>query len=151
MSEILPCGCSLYSIPVSGDHGASSVLFHMNCFESEPLKKTPETWKTVLTMPSPAVSDCWEPILFAVQDIVFQLQKFVSAMSKYHTDCDEAMAAAVVFPIEVDLTRGTFTYNTTGQFNDDQDEEEEDEEGGGGGEAGTNSVAVIGDLLISTE
>lgn len=121
----------------------------MNCFESEPLKKTPENWKTVLTMPSPAASDCWEPIFFAVQDIVFQLQKFVSAMSKYHTDCDEAMAAAVVFPIEVDLTRGTFTYNTTGQFNDDQDEEEEDEEGGG--EAGTNSVAVTGDLLISTE
>ena len=62
------------------------------------------------------------------------------------------MAAAVVFPIEVDLTRGTFTYNTTGQFNDEpDDDEEEEEEGGGGEEAGTNSVAVTGDLLISTD
>lgn len=87
-----------------------------------------------------------------MQDIVFQLQKFVSAMSKYHTDCHEAMAAAVVFPIEVDLTRGTFTYNTTGQFNDEpDDDEEEEEEGGRGEEAGTNSVAVTGDLLIRTD
>ncbi|KAK7112730.1 PRKCA-binding protein-like isoform X2 [Littorina saxatilis] len=88
-----------------------------------------------------------------VQDIVFQLQKFVSAMSKYHTDCDEVMAGAVVFPIEVDLTRGTFTYDTSGQFNDDQDEEEEEEDEGGrcGEEGGSNSVSVTGDLLISTD
>ncbi|KAL8581069.1 PRKCA-binding protein [Nucella lapillus] len=83
-----------------------------------------------------------------VQDIVFQLQKFVSAMSKYHTDCHEAMAGAVVFPIEVDLTRGTFTYDTSGQFNDGQDEEEEE---GEGTVMGSISCAVSEDLLISTD
>lgn len=90
-----------------------------------------------------------------VQDIVFQLQKFVSAMSKYHNDCHEVMAGAVVFPIEVDLTRGTFTYDTSGQFNDEQDDEDEEEgreEGGQAeGAACSGNVPVTGDLLISTE
>lgn len=63
-----------------------------------------------------------------VQDIVFQLQRFVSGMAKYHNDCHSVMKEAVVFPIEVDLSRGTFTYDTSNQFNDDglDDEEEED-------------------------
>lgn len=63
-----------------------------------------------------------------VQDIVFQLQRFVSGMAKYHNDCHAVMKEAVVFPIEVDLSRGTFTYDTSSQFNDglDDDEEEED-------------------------
>lgn len=38
------------------------------------------------------------------------------------------MKEAVVFPIEVDLSRGTFTYDTSNQFNDGEDEEEEEEE-----------------------
>ncbi|CAG5122368.1 unnamed protein product [Candidula unifasciata] len=66
-----------------------------------------------------------------VQDIVFQLQKFVTAMAKYHTDCHDVMKDAVVFPIEVDLSRGTFTYDTANSFDDggdDDDEEEEQEE-----------------------
>ena len=65
---------------------------------------------------------------FSVQDIVFQLQRFVSGMAKYHNDCHAVMKEAVVFPIEVDLSRGTFTYDTSSQFNDglDDDEEEED-------------------------
>lgn len=62
-----------------------------------------------------------------VQDIVFQLQRFVSAMAKYHNDCHTVMKEAVVFPIEVDLSRGTFTYDTSNQFNDGEDEEEEEE------------------------
>ena len=81
---------------------------------------------------------------------MFQLQKFVVAMSKYHTDCHNVMAGAVVFPIEVDLTRGTFTYDTSGQFNDGQDEEEE-EEGEGGDTGGSQTVAVTEDLLINTD
>lgn len=64
-----------------------------------------------------------------VQDIVFQLQRFVSAMSKYHNDCHTVMKEAVVFPIEVDLSRGTFTYDQSDQFNDEEEEEEEIEEG----------------------
>ncbi|XP_063445373.1 PRKCA-binding protein-like isoform X3 [Mytilus trossulus] len=63
-----------------------------------------------------------------VQDIVFQLQRFVSAMAKYHNDCHGVMKEAVVFPIEVDLSRGTFTYDTTDQFNDEENEEEEEEQ-----------------------
>ncbi|XP_021350566.1 PRKCA-binding protein-like isoform X2 [Mizuhopecten yessoensis] len=63
-----------------------------------------------------------------VQDIVFQLQRFVSAMAKYHNDCHGVMKKAVVFPIEVDLSRGTFTYDTSNQFNDEEEEEEEEEE-----------------------
>ena len=70
---------------------------------------------------------CW-CLLLAVQDIVFQLQKFVTAMAKYHNDCHAVMKEAVVFPIEVDLSRGTFTYDTQNQFNDGE-EDEEDEEG----------------------
>lgn len=39
-----------------------------------------------------------------VQDIVFQLHRFITAMSKYHTDCYESMKSMVsIFPIEVDL------------------------------------------------
>ncbi|XP_076460143.1 PRKCA-binding protein-like isoform X2 [Babylonia areolata] len=84
-----------------------------------------------------------------VQDIVFQLQKFVSAMSRYHAECRGVMARAVVFPIEVDLTRGTFTYNTSGQVihDDDDDEEEEGEVEKEGGVTGSDTVAVTGNLL----
>lgn len=39
--------------------------------------------------------------LFLVQDIVFQLQRFVSAISKYHNDCHGVLKEADVFPIEV--------------------------------------------------
>ncbi|KAL3877603.1 hypothetical protein ACJMK2_035298 [Sinanodonta woodiana] len=77
-----------------------------------------------------------------VQDIVFQLQKFVSAMARYHKDCHVVMKEAVVFPIEVDLSRGTFTYDTADQFNDGEEEQEEQ------GEEVTEPD--IGDL-ISTE
>ncbi|XP_052071913.1 PRKCA-binding protein-like isoform X1 [Mytilus californianus] len=84
-----------------------------------------------------------------VQDIVFQLQRFVSAMAKYHNDCHGVMKEAVVFPIEVDLSRGTFTYDTTNQFNDEEDEEEEQEE-----EVITESkveTTPYSDNLISTD
>lgn len=48
-------------------------------------------------------------------------------MAKYHNDCHTVMKDAVVFPIEVDLSRGTFTYDTSNQFNDEEEEEEEEE------------------------
>lgn len=39
-----------------------------------------------------------------VQDIVMQLHRFITAMSKYHTDCHESMKSITdIFPIEVDL------------------------------------------------
>jgi len=53
-----------------------------------------------------------------VQDIVFQLQRLVTAMAKYHNECHAVLKDAEVFPIEVDLSRSTFTYDTIDQFND---------------------------------
>jgi len=41
-----------------------------------------------------------------VQDIVFQLQRFVAAVTEYHENCYSVLKEANVFPIEVDLTRG---------------------------------------------
>lgn len=51
-----------------------------------------------------------EPLIFVlistVQDIVFQLQRFVSAVTEYHENSYSVLKEANVFPIEVDLTRG---------------------------------------------
>lgn len=86
-----------------------------------------------------------------MQDIVFQLQKFVTAMAKYHTDCHYAMKEATVFPIEVDLSRGTFTYDTANNFNDGEEEEEEEDDDdemiGGNLAEGNSSGILTGDLL----
>ncbi|KAK0048660.1 PRKCA-binding protein-like isoform X1 [Biomphalaria glabrata] len=85
-----------------------------------------------------------------VQDIVFQLQKFVTAMAKYHTDCHDVMKGAVVFPIEVDLSRGTFTYESANNFNDggdDEEEEDDDEEMIGQHHPGAQGGVLTGDLL----
>uniref|UniRef100_UPI00358DE110 PRKCA-binding protein n=1 Tax=Myxine glutinosa TaxID=7769 RepID=UPI00358DE110 len=57
-----------------------------------------------------------------VQDIVFQLQRFVSAMSRYHDDCCHALKNADVFPIEVDLTRTMQCYNPHTSYTDDEHE-----------------------------
>ena len=64
-----------------------------------------------------------------VQDIVFQLHRFITALDKYHKDCNEVMKEADIFPIEVDLTLPTF--RGAGNFdpddNDDEDEEANEE------------------------
>jgi len=39
-------------------------------------------------------------------------------MAKYHNECHSVLKSAQVFPIEVDLSRSTFTYDTSNQFND---------------------------------
>jgi len=39
-------------------------------------------------------------------------------MAKYHNECHAILKDAEVFPIEVDLSRSTFTYDTVNQFND---------------------------------
>ena len=58
-----------------------------------------------------------------VQDIVFQLQRFVLAVSTYHQSCYEAMKAADVFPIEIDLATSTFEYGKNDHFHDPEYEE----------------------------
>ncbi|XP_002132162.3 PRKCA-binding protein [Ciona intestinalis] len=59
-----------------------------------------------------------------VQDIVFQLQRFVSAVSQYHESCHKSMQSADVFPIEVDLANSTFEYDKKDKFHDPEYEEE---------------------------
>lgn len=63
-----------------------------------------------------------------VQDIVFQLQRFVSTMSKYYNDCYAVLRDADVFPIEVDLAHTTLAYGLSQEEFTDGEEEEEDEE-----------------------
>jgi len=64
----------------------------------------------------------------AVQDIVFQLQRLVTAMAKYHNECHAVLKDAEVFPIEVDLSRSTFTYDTAGQYNDVTGDDDDDDD-----------------------
>ncbi|XP_022663977.1 PRKCA-binding protein-like isoform X2 [Varroa jacobsoni] len=59
-----------------------------------------------------------------VQDIVFQLQRLVSALAQYHTDCCDALNGTTIFPIEVDLSKSTFHYQDSSQPSPYQDGEE---------------------------
>lgn len=58
--------------------------------------------------------------------MVFQLQRFVTALAQCHTDNHRIMKDNQLFPIEVDLSRGIFNYNTTGQMPTDEDCYEDD-------------------------
>ena len=49
-------------------------------------------------------------------------------MAKYHNESHVVLRQADVFPIEVDLSRSTFTYDTSNQFQDDNEEEDDDYE-----------------------
>ena len=63
-----------------------------------------------------------------VQDIVFQLQKYVMLMAKYHAQSHAALQpTGDLFPIEVDLSQVAVKYNTTGQLPADEDDEDEAE------------------------
>jgi len=61
-----------------------------------------------------------------VQDIVFQLHRFITALDKYHKDCNEVMKEADIFPIEVDLALPTLRGSTNDDQDDQDDENEED-------------------------
>ncbi|KAG5444475.1 PRKCA-binding protein [Clonorchis sinensis] len=62
-----------------------------------------------------------------VQDTVKQLQRFIDAMAAYHDQCYGVMKQAKIFPLEVDLDRTAFTYDT-GIINTGEDELEVGEE-----------------------
>ncbi|KAM9746529.1 PRKCA-binding protein isoform 1-T2 [Menidia menidia] len=83
-----------------------------------------------------------------VQDIVFQLQRFVSGMSNYYDECYAVLKEADVFPIEVDLSRTMLNYSSQPfAYTDEEEEEEED-----GGEEGGSSQAENGEeKLIDDE
>ena len=70
------------------------------------------------------LSECF--VLFLVQDIVFQLHRFITALDKYHKDCNEVMKEADIFPIEVDLALPTLRGSTNDDQDDQDDENEED-------------------------
>ncbi|CAF1169375.1 unnamed protein product [Rotaria sordida] len=57
-----------------------------------------------------------------VQDIVFQLHRFMAAFDKYHKDSNEIMKEVDIFPIEVDLSLPTFCKN-----NEDDDSDHFDD------------------------
>ena len=59
-----------------------------------------------------------------VQDIVFQLQRFVSAITEYHQSCHKTMQDTNVFPIDVDLAKTIFEYDQREHFCDPEYEEE---------------------------
>ncbi|XP_074435349.1 PRKCA-binding protein isoform X2 [Larus michahellis] len=79
-----------------------------------------------------------------VQDIVFQLQRFVSTMSKYYDDCYAVLRDADVFPIEVDLARTTLNYGQKDTYTDGAEEEEE----GGSEREGSGKEDANGEKLI---
>ena len=54
-----------------------------------------------------------------VQDIVFQLHRFITTMSKYNTDCYETMKSITdIFPIEVDLPANLLSDPTNKSFDE---------------------------------
>lgn len=59
---------------------------------------------------------------------MFQLQRFVSTMSKYYNDCYAVLRDADVFPIEVDLAHTTLAYGPGPDELTDGEDEEEDED-----------------------
>lgn len=65
---------------------------------------------------------------------MFQLQRFVSTMSKYYDDCYAVLRDADVFPIEVDLARTTLNYGQKDMYTDGAEEEGESEREGSGRE-----------------
>ncbi|KRY39211.1 PRKCA-binding protein, partial [Trichinella spiralis] len=63
-----------------------------------------------------------------VQDIAYQLHRFVSVISQYHSECQAQMEPMRnLFPIEVDLSLVAFDYNPSGQLPPDGEDEEENE------------------------
>ncbi|CAH8613900.1 unnamed protein product [Heterobilharzia americana] len=74
-----------------------------------------------------------------VQDIVFQLQRFIDAMATYHDQCYGVMKQIKIFPLEVDLARDAFAYNL-GIFNTGEDEVDEEDVGNADESIGENSA-----------
>lgn len=86
----------------------------------------------------------------SVQDIVFQLQRFVSGMSHYYDECYAVLKEADVFPIEVDLSRTMINYGSPSLSSYPGDEEDE-EEGGSGKEQGSSQTENGAEKLVDDE
>ncbi|VDL98095.1 unnamed protein product [Schistocephalus solidus] len=68
-------------------------------------------------------------VSLTVQDTVLQLQRFVTALANYHENCYEVMKSAVIFPLEMDLSRDAFAYRSDVLSTGDYEEEDEDGHG----------------------
>jgi hypothetical protein len=69
-------------------------------------------------------------------------------MAKYHNECHAVLKEAEVFPIEVDLSRSTFTYDVASHFNDGSTDLDTKE----ASEVEHEQDCSVGDVdLISTE
>jgi hypothetical protein len=53
--------------------------------------------------------------------MVFQLHRFITALEKYHQDCNEIMKEADIFPIEVELDLSMYEEKV---YDDDDDDDE---------------------------
>lgn len=96
------------------------------------------------------VNDCFLNSPLPVQDIVFQLQRFVSGMSHYYDECYAVLKEADVFPIEVDLSRTMINYGSHSLSSYPGDEEDEDE-GGSGKERGSIQAENGAEKLIDDD
>nr|CAD7205920.1 unnamed protein product [Timema douglasi] len=63
-----------------------------------------------------------------VQDIVWQLQRFVSGLVEFHRETYQLLKGNSLFPIEVDLARSAFQYKSTSPVVQDDGTEEDDDE-----------------------
>lgn len=66
-----------------------------------------------------------------VQDIVFQMNRLLSAMSQYYDSCYSLMQEVNVFPIELDLPQSTFQYSGASlpaPYHDDDEDDFDDDE-----------------------
>nr|CAD7269415.1 unnamed protein product [Timema shepardi] len=63
-----------------------------------------------------------------VQDIVWQLQRFVSGLVEFHRETYQLLKGNSLFPIEVDLSRSAFQYKSTSPVVQDDGTEEDDDE-----------------------
>nr|CAG4638455.1 EOG090X06GA [Cyclestheria hislopi] len=63
-----------------------------------------------------------------VQHVVQQLQRFLSHMTVFHDECHSLFEGQRFFPIEVDLTKGAFTYESVGGPLPTGEDEDNDEE-----------------------
>uniref|UniRef100_A0A4W5JCU7 PRKCA-binding protein n=1 Tax=Hucho hucho TaxID=62062 RepID=A0A4W5JCU7_9TELE len=84
----------------------------------------------------------------SIQDIVFQLQRFVSGMSRYYDECYAVLKEADVFPIEVDLSRTMINYGSQSRSFTEEEEEgggSEEQDGGAGKQAENGAEKLIDD------
>merc|ERR1712203_1057304 len=58
-----------------------------------------------------------------VQDIVHQLKRLMSNLTEFHTDCHKLFHGVKLFPIDLDLARTAFQYQSTNPVIQDEVEE----------------------------